>query len=179
MRTLIDFAIENHKKPLSHKPSETSNEKQIETPNLNFFNCQKLCKNYDKCRRDMNTSQNMLDEIETAECYETKFPFFNPYTHKPTCPCQEWTSHPDDPNNPYPKCNAKQTDVPFQLPKDRIIRNPDLCWTCVMARSKKRKEAYEKKQLKKYIKPYDPYKGEPRVNWGKSEGFDMFELGDR
>jgi hypothetical protein len=119
----------------------------------NFFDCARLCKKFDKCRDDMNTSMNMLNEITMQKCYDSTFPFINPYNGKPSCQFQEWKRlYADDSEHPYPKCNALQKDVPFQLPKDRLIRNPNLCWSCILTKSKKRKEAWNNKQVKKYIK---------------------------
>ena len=93
-----------------------------------YFDCHKLCKKERTC-----TSNAMFDlkEIKALNCYVSKYPY-------------EWTTpdgrdvrvckfmvfsrgFPHDEENPYPKCVAKQKDIIVQLPRDRIMRNPEIC----------------------------------------------------
>lgn len=140
------------KRALSHNGVEN-----LETEK---FDCNKLCKKARQC-----TSNAMFDlgEIKTLNCYVSKYPY-------------EWTTpdgrtvrlcrymifpngFPHDPENPYPKCIAKQTDLHIQLPKDHIMRNPQVCWTCYKLRKKAEEQAREKTREKEL------WSRQPKVNW--------------
>ena len=114
------------------------------------FECNKLCK---KARTCTSNAMFELGEIKATNCYVSKYPY-------------EWTTpdgrtvkvckymvfpngFPHDAENPYPKCVAKQKDITIQLPRDRIMRNPDVCWICYKAQ----KKAREEKLAKRVIKP--------------------------
>lgn len=135
------------------------------------FDCNKLCK---KCKICTSNAMFDLGEILALICYVGKYPY-------------EWTTpdgrtvrlckmmffardFPHDAENPHPKCNAKQKDVPMQLPKDRIIRDPQFCWTCYKLRKQERERKREAMELRK-ISRYDEFAGQPRVDWYASNPY--------
>jgi len=158
------------------KGIESTNETVIEEETLQEderFPCDKLCKRFRSCTRNAMFSKG---EIKEEHCYISKYPY-------------EWTT-PDgrvvrlckfmffestqpfgDPDDPYPTCMAKQKDVPFQLPKDRKIRNPEMCWFCYKMRKKAREDQFKKKYVREDNR-------RAKVDWGDSEGFDTFSLGN-
>ena len=126
------------------------------------FECNKLCK---KARICTSNAMFELGEIKATNCYVSKYPY-------------EWTTpdgrtvkvckymvfpngFPHDAENPYPKCVAKQKDITIQLPRDRIMRNPDVCWICYKAQKKAREEKLAKRVIKpSYGKSSKGYMGE-------------------
>lgn len=170
LRKLPDYLIEK-------KPSEIVDSETTETDNSNFFDCQKLCRNYPKCRENMNTSINMKNEIDIANCYTSKFPY-------------DWTTPdgrtvrvckfmifkrgvPYDLDNPYPKCIAKPKDRFVDIPKDHVITDPQICWTCVKLRKKAREQKIVDRAIKGSFK-------RAKIDWGNSGGDpDLWRLGDQ
>lgn len=172
MRNLIQFTMKNYRKLSSHEPSETSNEKQVG----DFFNCQKLCKKFDKCREEMNTSINILNEIDIANCYVTKFPYdWKTPDGRKVRVCKFMVfkrAFPHDIENPYPQCIAKAADRFVDIPKDHIMRDPQICWICV----KLRKKARDQKTFNRATRGSKNAK----VDWGNSGGDpDLWRLGDQ
>ena len=113
------------------------------------FECNELCK---KARACTSNAMFELGEIKARNCYVSKYPY-------------EWTTpdgrtvrvckymvfpngFPHDAENPYPKCVAKQKDITIQLPRDRIMRNPELCWVCYKAQKKSREQKLMKKTVR-------------------------------
>ena len=152
---IIDLALSND--GFETSDSNLAND-GFEISDEHSFECNKLCKKFRQC-----TSPAMfeLQEIIAQNCYVSKYPY-------------EWTTpdgrdvrvckymvfpngFPHDPKNPYPQCIHSKPLV--HLPKDRIVRDPQICWTCYMAQ----KKAREEKILKKVMR--DEYAGQPRVNW--------------
>jgi len=127
-----------------------------------LFNCRLLCKKWQDCPYGQSST---LNQILDRHCFESRFPT--------RCKYQLWTSGKpeNDPANPYPKCIAKQKDVPVQLPKDRTIKDYQFCWNCIMIGKKQREQKLSNKVT-------GGYRG-PRVDWGDNEGYDAFDLGDR
>jgi len=134
------------------------------------FPCSLLCK---KARGCLSHSMGVKDEIARSKCYEPRYPYewTDPQgTYHRLCPWMSFARGvPNDVDNPYPTCIAKSKDVPIQQPKDRIMRNPENCWTCYLQR--------KAEFTKHYIKE-DPFKGQPRVDYSSIESFDTFSLGD-
>lgn len=124
------------------------------------FPCEILCRNFRGC-----TSNAMfdLDEIKARNCFRPNYPDYcnymlweNPYMRK------------GDPEHPHPKCLDRKP--PIAIPKDRIIRNPRICWQCM----KIKKRLKEQKMMKKALRG-DPFAGQPRIDWGKSDALpDMY-----
>jgi len=173
--------VKKSRAPISSETSVSMSEVQHDSPSVepasskepeeNYFNCTKLCKRERTCNR---TCRNNLDEIIEEGCYVSKFPYeWTTPQGKTVRVCKMmWfpNGNPNDPEHPYPECVAKQKDIPIQLPKTRLPQDPQLCWTCYMMR----KRARETKQ-----KPSDPFKGEPKVDWGKSGGSpDLWKYGN-
>ena len=88
-------------------------------------------------------------EINADNCYVSKYPYtWNTPDGKTINVCKFMRFEKNmahDLENPYPSCIAKQKDVPFQLPKDRIIRDPQLCWFCYKLQKKEREQKLYKK----------------------------------
>ena len=137
---------------------ENNGHMELETPqdhdalNGDRFPCEILCKKFRGC-----TSNAMFhrDEIEGSNCFRPNYPDFcnylfweNPYRRR------------GDPQHPYPKCLDRKP--PIAIPKDRIIRNPQICWRCMEIKK-------QQKMMKKTLRD-DSFKGQPRIDWGKSEG---------
>jgi len=132
--------------PTKEEFKERIKEDRFHPSDLESFDCAKLCKKFPQCT---SNARGYLGEIDANNCFLTRFPT--------KCPYQLWLENrANDPHNPYPKCIAKQNLIPIGLPKDRIIRDPQTCWTCVTQRKKER----EQKQRE------SKYRGQPRVNWG-------------
>ena len=114
------------------------------------FPCDKLCKRFRSCTRNAVFSKG---EIKAEHCYISKFPYeWTTPDGRDVRLCKfmvfESTQPYGDPDHPYPQCIAKQKDVPFQLPRDRIMRNPEICWSCYKMRKKAREEQFKKKYVK-------------------------------
>lgn len=132
--------------PTKEEFKEKIREDRFHPPDLESFDCQKLCKKFPQCT---SPAMNYLGEINANNCFLTRFPT--------KCPYQQWLGNEaNDPHNPYPKCIAKQNLIPIGLPKDRIIKDPQTCWTCVTQRKKLREQKQRESE----------YRGQPRVNWG-------------
>jgi hypothetical protein len=147
------------------EPSLDSPLEEQETPSENtYFDCNKLCR---KARTCTSNAMNDLGEINARNCYTSKFPYYfvpkegkNAGSFIRICKFMKFKRDmSDDPNDPYPECIAKQTDVPIQLPKDRVMRDPQICWDCYKMQKQKRNEEYQKKQWKqrRYTREPNPY----------------------
>lgn len=137
-----------------------------------YFPCNLLCRKSRSCN---STSRNIKSEIVETGCYVSIYPY-------------EWTApdgrlvrvckfmffsnnFPHDAEEPYPKCLAKQKDVPIQLAKDHIMRNPQVCWICYKMRKKARATKEEARIFGRATRS--------KVNWGASEGNpDLWSLGN-
>lgn len=109
------------------------------------FDCNLLCKKARGCTRN---TMFYMDEIIAAMCYVSKYPYkyFTKNGKQITCAFAYFKNRfPHDPENPFPRCLAKQKDIPIQLPKDRIIRDPQICWTCWKIRQKQKHEKMVKR----------------------------------
>jgi hypothetical protein len=122
-----------------------------------FFDCNRLCK---RARQCTSNAMNHLGEIVASNCYVSKYPY-------------EWTTpdgrtvklcnfmffpngFPDDPENPYPVCrNPKPKLI---IPKDGIIRDPQICWTCYKLQKRERQEKLYRKTVR------DDYASKPYQN---------------
>ena len=120
--------------------------------NGDHFPCNLLCVKFKEC-----TSQALyyLSEIDTLNCFIPNYPRY--------CHFLLWENPHGDPKNPYPKCLDPKP--PITIPKDRIVTNPQVCWRCM----KIKKDMKEAKMYGKNVRS-DPFKGQPRINYGKSEG---------
>jgi len=141
-------------KPLHEQIQEQSLTEKEETLEEERFPCDKLCKRFRSCTRNAVFSKG---EIKAQHCYISKFPYeWTTPDGRDVRLCKfmvfESTQPYGDPDHPYPQCIAQQKDVPLQLPRDRIMRNPEICWSCYMMRKKAREEQFNKQQVKKYIK---------------------------
>ena len=145
---------------------ENNGHTQLETPqdhdaldgDGDRFPCEILCRKFRGC-----TSNAMFerDEIEGSHCYRPNYPDFcnylfweNPYRRR------------GDPQHPYPKCLDRKP--PIAIPKDRIIRNPQICWQCMKIKKGMKEQNRLQQMAKKTLR--DRFGGQPRVDWGKSEG---------
>ena len=131
-----------------------------------YFPCQRLCKKAKGCN---NPERDSLGFVKENNCFLTRFP---------KCPYQLWIKKMPygNPEYPYPICTDPKP--PRTIPKawqKHGILDPQFCWDCLSIIREKEKDKAETKPRKSY----DPYKGEPRVNWGDSKGFSLFDLGDR
>jgi hypothetical protein len=135
------------------------------------FDCRRLCKTFPRCT---NNAMNSLGEVLASHCYRTKYP----YKWKTPdgkivslCPFMVFRTDSDDPSNPYPQCIAKQTDVPFRLPKNQIITDPQICWNCYKTRKAARKEREkQREQQSQKMMMRRVFQGQPRIDWGDSAG---------
>lgn len=171
-----DMEIENKTEPIEPSLNSLSDEQetalaipQEETIEKDYIDCNLLCK---KARSCTSNAMNSKGEIDARNCYQSAFPY---QFHTPQgkifrlCPFMQFSqNYPNNPYEPYPTCIAKQIDIPFNLPKDRTMRNPQLCWNCYMARKEMRQKEREDQR----------FRGQPRVDWHQAEGFDAFKLGD-
>jgi len=155
METLLEISpiepsIEQSKEIPEILEIEPSEQTEIE---YERFPCDKLCRKFYRCT---NNAMFYLGEIVGSNCFVTRFPTKCWYV------IWESTQPQGDPEHPYPKCVAKQKDVPLELPKDRIIRDPEFCWKCIKIRKRQRELAKEKQM-------YQRVKSEkPIVNWYES-----------
>jgi hypothetical protein len=150
--------------PTSDAESDEVFSNEEEPSENNYFNCNKLCK---KARTCTSNAMNDLSEINARTCYTSKFPYYfvpkegkNAGSFIRICKFMKFKRDmSDDPTDPYPECIAKQTDVPIQLPKDRIMNDPQVCWDCYKIQKQKRNEEYQKKQWKqrRYTREPNPY----------------------
>lgn len=160
--------------------SKAKNDKIIlEHADENYFDCTMLCKKQKTCN---SVSRNMLDEIIEENCYVSKYPYeWRTREGKYVRLCEFMVfprGFPHDAKNPYPQCIAKQKDARVQLPKDRIIKNPEICWICYKKRKEERKKAREKRELEQERRIVGKAtRGEivggatrRKVDWGDSEG---------
>ena len=151
---------------ISQVPSEESLPISSEDDD-DYFDCTKLCRNQRSCNR---VGRNSISEIEETGCYITRFPY--KYKGRRQCEFMTFETHPSDVKSPFPKCMAKQKEAEIQLPKDRIMRDPDACWTCYT----KRRE----KEMKARVQAENRWGSTRRVDWGSSEGSpDLWALGQR
>lgn len=138
-----------------------------------LFDCHKFCRQFPRCTSRAVNGE--IGEIIADRCYVSKYPYqWTTREGKTVRVCKFMVfpnGFPDDPKNPYPRCIAKQKDIIIQLPKDRIMRNPENCWTCYMDQKKVREEA---DRIKKVRRDNALYRGQPKVNWGKAEGAPPF-----
>jgi hypothetical protein len=120
------------------------------------FNCQKLCKWFYSCMHD--EAKYVRGEIEAIKCYEPKYPNY--------CPYMSFERTLKDTHFPCPTCLAKQKDAPLELPKDRIIRDPEFCWRCMKiakAQRQVRQQLGEARIVSRATR--DQFAGQPRVDW--------------
>lgn len=133
-----------------------------------LFDCHKFCRKFSSCTSRAVNGE--VGEIIADQCYVSKYPYeYTTQEGKTVRVCKFMVfpkGFPHDPKNPYPRCIAKQKDIIIQLPKDRIIRDPEQCWTCYMHRKRAREEAY---RIKKTRRDNALYQGQPKVNWGKTD----------
>jgi len=133
-------------------------EKPLEAEEDDFFDCMKLCK---KGRTCVCSGYEHLEEIKVLNCYVSKYPYeWNTPDGRTVRVCKFMffsRNFPHDEENPYPTCLNPKPLV--HIPKDRIVRDPQVCWTCY----KLQKKAREEKLLRKAMR--DEYAGQPRVNW--------------
>lgn len=154
---------------LEQNPNEEQTESQ-EEPQIAEdipFPCYKLCRKFRSCTLN---AQGELGEILAIHCYESKYPYqyrtLKNYIR--TCPFAYFPNNtPHNAEYPYPQCQARQKDVPFELPKDRLIRNPQLCWECY--NDYRHRKRIQKARERRQQEPRE-YRGKPQVNWGDSEG---------
>ncbi|NIM45661.1 hypothetical protein GTO27_08080 [Candidatus Bathyarchaeota archaeon] len=117
------------------------------------FHCEILCRKFRGCTLNAMFE---LDEIKARNCFRPNYPDYCNYMLWET----RYQRH-GDPEHPYPKCLDPRPAV--AIAKDRIICNPQICWQCM----KIKKRLKEQKIMKKALR--DPYAGEPRIDWGKSD----------
>jgi len=138
-----------------------------------LFDCHKLCRQFPRCTsRAINAE---IGEIIADRCYVSKYPYqWTTREGKTVRVCKFMVFHkgfPDDPKNPYPRCIAKKKDVPFELPKDRIMLEPEQCWICYKTQKRARQEA---DRIEKIRRDNALYRGQPKVDWGKADGLPPF-----
>ena len=151
------------------KAKKSIGSSEVLTPDDDYFNCTKFCKKQRMCN---SPSRNILSEIIENGCYVGTYPY--KYKGHRVCKFMQFETHENDPEHPFPKCIARQKDLPVQLPKDHIMRDPQFCWKCY----KIRKYAREKKDVDARVKAEQRYGSRSRVNWGKAEGSpDLWRLG--
>ena len=147
---IIDLALSND--GIETSDSNLAND-SLEILDDDFFDCMKLCK---KGRTCVCSGFQHLEEIKALNCYVSNYPY--EYKGHRVCKFMFFPNgFPHDEENPYPTCIHPKPLV--HLPKDRIVRDPQICWTCY----KLQKKAREEKILRKAIR--EEYVGQPRVNW--------------
>lgn len=144
-------------KETNEKTQENINN-SVKSLNGNRFECNKLCRKFRGC---VSSTIFELGEVIANNCYISKYPYEWTTPDGRTVRVCKYMIFPNgfshDAKNPYPKCIAKQKDITIQLPQDRIIRNPEICWICY----KDQKKAKEQKLVKKAVR--QPYRGQPKV----------------
>lgn len=119
------------------------------------FPCNILCKRFPSC---VNGHIYYLPDIVDLLCYKGRFP--NKGGQRDQCVYIKWETHEHDAQNPYPTCLIPQRETVTNLPKDRFIRDPSDCWTCIDLRR-------EKRQTKKITwQPKSGVKGDTRLYSG-------------
>lgn len=173
-RNSIESDVPTHKLTLQERAQKNPNLKHIieacqKEEEDDSFDCEHLCKRF-PCTNEAIYSKG---EIRTQKCYEPKYPRY--------CEFMGFQGKGAyDLNSPYVVCLAKQTDVSLQLPKDRLIKDAQFCWRCMVIRKKQREEAEKEKQTARRTIRHETYPNQyTNFTMGNSEGYDTFNLGDR